>query len=282
MTDEKPLYGGRAMPNGVMMVGPDRMAIAVRQGDGTIKVESSPFQPPLAPWRKTPFIRGPVAIGGAILLAVKSANLQRSMASARSGQAKQMGKVMLPIVALSLVERVMRNPMSRRNGSERTAKPGLFGTFLPLFAFRLLGLTGPGKQLLKYHAAEHMAVNAAEAGAALTADEAGTFSRIHPRCGTTFAVWAMLLTWLSRPFARGGFRTLLIGLATISVSFELLHLGARHRDEPWAQAVFGPSWQAQQLTTMPADREHVEVAVAALSAVMPATVSETEPASDIV
>jgi len=282
LNPEKPLYGGRALPNGVMMVGPTRMAVSVRQADGSIATESTDFSPPFSAWRKTPFVRGPVAIAGAAVLALKSMALQRGMTTSSGARRRQAMQTLAPVLAISIMERVVRVVLTIRKRDEKQRKPGLVSVFMPLLAFRLLGLTGPGRQLLKYHAAEHMAVNAAEAGRALNAGEAEDQSRIHPRCGTSFAVWAMFLTWVSRGWVKSPLRAAIAGVATVSVAFELLHFGARNRDSSWVKAVFGPTWQAQRLTTMPPEREHLEVAVAALIAVMPADVPVETTVTDIV
>jgi len=139
---------------------------------------------------------------------------------------------------------------------------------LPLVAFRVSGLFSPGRSLLQYHGAEHMAVNAIEAGGPLNADRAAVQSRIHPRCGTTFAVWVILLSSRLNRGAPSAARGLLTGAVVVSLAYELLRFGAIHRSETWVKLLFGPTWKAQLLTTSAPTRDQLEVACAALNAVV--------------
>jgi uncharacterized protein YqhQ len=280
MSTAPPTYGGRALRNGVMMVGDGRVAVSLRMPDGTIHTQTGTFVPLLAGVRRVPFLRGLVAIAGTLMVAIKSASLQRVIGANSGGQKRQIGRRILPIIGLSLAERVILG-VAGRNKHEKNRKPGLVSMFMPLVVFRVMGTTGPGRDLLKYHGAEHTVVNAAEAGRSMSLQDVTGFSRIHPRCGTTFAVWALLLTRLFRPWVKGGARTAIASLAIVSVAFELLQFGSRHRDEAWVRKVFGITWQAQLLTTLPPDSEHLEVAAEALRAVM-SPESRDAPLSDAV
>lgn len=281
---ENPTYGGRALPNGVMMMGGGRVSVAIRRTDGSIAVETAEFSAPLAWGRRIPFLRGLLAVVGALFGTVKSTGLERRMISDRREQLKLIGRVLLPVVGVSMVEQSLRAVAGsgKPDATETRSRPGILSLTMPLIAFRLIGLSGPGRTLLQYHAAEHMAVNTAEAGLPVETGRAINQSRIHPRCGTTFAVWSLLLTWLMGARAKGRLRSIVAGCAVISVSFELLHFGARHRDTGWVKRLFGLTWQAQLLTTSPPRREHVEVAVAALGAILPNAGVSLDPASEIV
>ena len=266
-----PVYGGRALANGVLMVGPGAMAVAVRRSDGTISTESEPFTAPLGWARGIPFLRGLAAVAGALVLASKSVGLERRMADdEEGGRRRQMLQMVAPAIVVTVIERVLRSIIVGRKQPEAMKRsPGPLLMFMPLVAMRLSGFFPPGRRLLQYHAAEHMAVNAVEAGNEPTPEAASIQSRIHPRCGTSFAVWTMILGWaLGAGRKRGLIRNVVAVAGVVAVAYELLFFGARNRQEPWVKVVYGPVWQAQRLTTLPPDREHLEVSCAALAAVI--------------
>lgn len=266
----KPTYGGRALPNGVLMTGPTLVAVAIRRDDGSIGVESAPFVPPFASARNTPFLRGIVSLSGALVLMVRSTKLEHRLGGKGAGRTQQILRMVLPALSVTVIERVLRYAFLGRQHPDAMRKgPGVFAMLMPMVALRISGLFPPGRTLLQYHAAEHMAVNTAEAGLPMSAESAAGQSRIHPRCGTSFALWAMLVgSRLNRGKKRGALGAILTGTMAVSIAYELIRLGAAHRDETWAKVVFGPSWQAQRLTTLPPNREHLEVATAALAAVL--------------
>lgn len=282
-SNETPIYGGRALYRGVLMVGPKAMAVAIRADDGSVATAVEELHMPFQWARKIPFLRGLLSLAGAAVLAVRSASLEKRLTGGR-GRGRQWLSLAAPVIAGSVLERLVGAFLkSRRRPDSPERGPGILSVILPLLAFRLAGLFGPGRQLLRYHAAEHKAVNAAEAGVPVTPESAQTQPRIHPRCGTTFAVWALLLSSILTGGKRGGMlRSLLIGPVIISLAYEIVRLAAANRDRPWAKVVYGPSWQAQRLTTTEPSTEHLEVACAALQAVMAAETGEAPAPTAIV
>lgn len=264
-----PMYGGRALPSGVLMVGPHAMAVAVRSEDGSIDTAVEGFSMPFSWARNTPFLRGLLSMAGAIVLAVKSNRLERRLNSSRRGRVTQALATAGPLLAANVLERII-SQLFRHTDSGRSARPGLFRMFLPFVAFRLSSYLLPGNALLRYHGAEHMAVNALEAGLELKAETAAGQSRIHPRCGTSFAFWAILLSWLTGRLGRrgGAMWRVLTGPIIVALAYEILRLGAAQKDAAWAKIVFAPAWNAQLLTTDVPTNEQLEVACVALQSVV--------------
>lgn len=284
MTSDQRLYGGRALSNGVLMVGAGAMAVAIRRPDGTVGTESEPFVPPFAWARQIPFLRGLLSMTGAIVLAVRSAKLERRLlGGSGSARRKQVLSMLGPVLAVSAIDRLLR-PKAGSSGA-RVVRVGraVLGAFMPLLGFRVAGFFPPGRSLLQYHAAEHMAVNASESGRPLTAAAAANESRIHPRCGTSFGVAVMLLTpMVNRGKKSSLIRTAVSGALVISVAYEILRFGAKHRHSTWARILFAPLWQAQRLTTYPPTTPQLEVACAALTAVIGAEADEAPAAPALV
>ncbi|GAB4453203.1 MAG: DUF1385 domain-containing protein [Armatimonadaceae bacterium] len=148
-------------------------------------------------------------------------------------------------------------------------------------------------RVFQYHGAEHKAINALEAGEPLTVENAAAASRLHPRCGTSFLVIVIFLSVLAiAPFyGLPLWMRILIQLAALfpvaGVSFELLRLAGKYRNNPVASFLSRPGMWTQLLTTREPDKGQVEVSIAALKAVMDAEEREkrqdtppAEPASE--
>src|SRR5579859_1765714 len=78
-TQQAPRYGGRALRNGVMMVGPKAIGVAVRRPGGEIATAVEPFEIPGHWSRKVPFVRGLVSFGGMLKLARVSSKLEAKL-----------------------------------------------------------------------------------------------------------------------------------------------------------------------------------------------------------
>jgi uncharacterized protein YqhQ len=268
-----PRYGGRALRNGVMMVGPHSIGVAVRRPDGTIETAVEPFDMP-GTWAKDiPFVRGPVSMIGMLKLARTASKLEN-----RLNPTKRSWEAMLPQLAPGMAAAVadrLTQEFARRSGKAQAPMEALSGIALPFVAFGVSGQMPGVNELWRYHGAEHKAVNTAEAGLDLTPENAAEMSRVHPRCGTVFAFWGLVGGAVSRALINtmpnGKKKTiagLLAGPAVLSAAYELLRLGAQVKDNPVGQAVFSPAWQSQRLTTLEPGREELEVALAALQTVI--------------
>lgn len=141
----------------------------------------------------------------------------------------------------------------------------------------LISLMPQIRRVFMYHGAEHKAINTLEAGQALTRENALAASRIHPRCGTSFIFVVLVINlivfaFLPRPdniLARFLLHMAVIPLVA-GISYEVIRLAGRFRRFPLVMAVFAPGMWSQYLTTREPDSSQVEVALAALYAVLEA------------
>lgn len=285
MTKQPKLYGGRALANGVLMVGPNSMAVAIRREDGVIATRSQSFVPPFVWARQIPLLRGLLAMLSALLLAARSRGLQRQLGGERrrSDRVKQSLAMILPAVLASLLERAL----SGRRPAQRSRGKSLIGSALrslsPMLAFRLSAALPTGSRLLRYHGAEHMAVNAVELTGRPDVEQAMLQSRIHPRCGTSLGFLTVLLTNVfARRAKRGPVRSFLGGAFILALSYEILRFGSDHRTDSRVKRIFAPLWKVQLLTTSDPSRDEVEVACAALEAVMTAAPAGPAASTEIV
>lgn len=268
-----PRYGGRALRNGVMMVGPRSIGVAVRRPDGSIETAVEPFEMP-ASWAKNiPFVRGPVSMVGMLKLARSASKLENRLNGGKRGWESMLPQL-APGMAAAIADRLTQE-FARRGGKAQAPIEAISGIALPFVAFGVSGKMPGVNELWRYHGAEHKAVNTAEAGLELTPENAAGMSRVHPRCGTVFAFWGLVGGAVSRSIIntlpngrKKAIAGLLAGPAVLSVAYELLRLGAEVKDNPIGQAVFSPAWQSQRLTTLEPGREELEVAIAALQSVI--------------
>jgi len=130
------------------------------------------------------------------------------------------------------------------------------------------------RRVFEYHGAEHKVISCYEAGDELTPERAKLYSRLHPRCGTSFLLVVMIMsifvfapiglpTWWILVLTR------ILGVPVIAgLSFEVIKWAGRNRRKAWVQAVMYPGLQLQKLTTREPDCDQLAVSIAALEAVL--------------
>ncbi len=271
---EMPRYGGRALRNGVMMVGPNAVAVAVRRADGSIATEVGPFTMPGAWAKDIPFVRGLVSFAGLLKLARVATRLENRL-NKDGSRVKAFLPQFAPGIGAAIADRLTRELTKNREARYVVPLETLAGVALPFVAFGVSGHFPGVRELWRYHGAEHKAVNTAEAGLELTAQNAAGMSRVHPRCGTVFAFWGLVGGALSRSainrMSSGKGKTaagIVAGPVILSAAYEAVRLGFRLKDHPIGKLVFGPAWQTQRFTTSEPDEQELEVAVASLQAVI--------------
>ena len=138
----------------------------------------------------------------------------------------------------------------------------------------LLSLWPPLKRVFEYHAAEHKAINAYEAGEELTPEVAQRYSLIHPRCGTSFLFWVVVLSIIVyAPFGRLPWywiivtRTLFL-LPIAGIAYELIRYAGRHADNRVLMTLLAPGLWLQRLTTREPSLDQLEVSIRALREVL--------------
>lgn len=282
---DKPLYGGQAVIEGVMMRGSKTMAVGMRKPDGEIELYSEPlgpiYQSRLA---KVPFVRGLVLLWDALSLGTRvltiSANAQTDEEEEKlEGRALTLtifGSLVLAIglffvapAGLSdLLENFLSIPATWGNLLE-----GLVRLSILIGYLIAIGRMEDIERVYGYHGAEHKTINAYEAGAELTPEIVEQFPIEHPRCGTAFLLTIVVLSIfifaLFGPMAiwpRIGLRIVLIPLLA-SVAYEYLRWTANHVSSPFVRMLIIPNLALQRLTTRPPDRSMLEVAIASFEEV---------------
>ncbi len=309
--------GGQAVIEGVMMRSPSLMAVAVRRPDGTIGYLEKPHVSITrrVRWLGIPVLRGAVALFETLALGVTALNFSADEASRAEDEARAAAKeggagtkpakqgskalqgaaqVLVMVLAFGLgilLFVVLPARLTAWLGFHDRIGFGLVDGGFRLLAFVLyLLLISQWKEMarvLGYHGAEHKAIHALENRAPLTPESVQSFSRFHPRCGTSFlflvvVVSIVVFTAVGKPRGIGDHLLRVASMPLIAgVAFEFIRLSGRYADRPLVRALIWPGMQFQRLTTREPDLSMCEVAIAALERVRnDETVIELERAGD--
>jgi uncharacterized protein YqhQ len=130
------------------------------------------------------------------------------------------------------------------------------------------------RRVFEYHGAEHKTISCFEAGDRLTPARAERYSRLHPRCGTSFLLVVMIVAiFVFAPLGLPAWYWLLasriLGIPLIAgISYEIIKWAGRNRRKRWVRAIMYPGLLLQNLTTREPDRDQLAVAIASLEAVL--------------
>lgn len=268
------------------MRGKQQATVAVRQPDGIIAYKHmSLTNQNHAPIRKIPFIRGIVALWDMLTLGIQSLNFSAAIATG-DGEAYSRKELFLslmlalffaiglffitPLLIATGIGIIGASPLAQEL-IESVVRLGVILGYIVA-----IGNIPDVQRVFGYHGAEHKTVHAYEAGAPLTIESVQRFSTIHPRCGTSFLVVVVMLSfvvfaflgWL--PFwGKVASRILLVPLIA-AVAYEVLRLSARYSSHAWVQFVTQPLLAVQRLTTREPDDTMIATAIAALTSVLAA------------
>ena len=289
-------FGGQAVIEGVMIRGPEHMAVAVRHPKGHIVTHSERLtgiytgRP-----RRIPFLRGVVVLWETMALGMRALNYSSRIAfeeevDDNGEQVEFPEKVLWGTMALAILFVVgifFAGPILLANLLEAfdvhrfwiVAVEGVLRLVLFVGYIALIGLIPDIRRVFQYHGAEHMTIHAYEAGKPLTLAGVRPFPKEHTRCGTSFllvVVFVALITFfvfdllvdegiLIRTASRIVFMPLVAG-----ISYEILRIGARFGGNWFVHAMFVPNIALQALTTKVPDDSQIEVAIASFEATLEA------------
>ncbi|MBR0378962.1 MAG: peptide chain release factor N(5)-glutamine methyltransferase, partial [Mogibacterium sp.] len=292
--------GGQAIMEGVMMQGPDRVAIAMRMPSGELylRTKKKPLDTKVM---KIPFVRGIVAFARSLVngmgTLMESADILEEYAPE---YAEEPGKVeawvnkkfgpkaawnilmtlallfavvisiaafiIFPTWVVNFLKKWISDPIAL-NLIEGLLRIALFIAYVAA----IRGMEDI-KTLFRYHGAEHKTIHCFENGLVLDPENAEKFPTLHPRCGTSFLVFVLLVSLLLFSFLgwpnlvwRIASRILLIPVIA-GISYELLRLAGRSNGR-LVRILSWPGLMLQKLTTAEPTREQLEVAILSLKAV---------------
>jgi len=151
---------------------------------------------------------------------------------------------------------------------------GLIRVTIFVLYLSLISLLPDLRRVFQYHAAEHKAINALEDGAELVPERVQTYSLIHPRCGTAFLLWVMVLAiFVFAFFGRPAWYWLIVTRIALlpliaGLAYELIRFAGRHTRNRVLMTLLAPGLWLQRLTTREPTLEQIEVSIRALQEVL--------------
>lgn len=292
--------GGQAVMEGIMMKGADRMAVAVRRGDGTINVRETPLKQK-GQWMKWPLIRGVVTFVDSLITGVSTLmysaevleediEMEEDYEPSRfenwlEGHFGEKGVfnfalyfsvivslviaigvfVLLPTWIVGLAGKVIHNHVVLN------LIEGLLRIVMFLIYVVAISRMNEIKRVFQYHGAEHQTIHCYENGLDLKPENCARFETLHPRCGTSFLMFVLiislllfsLLGWPSlgmRIFSR-----LILIPVVAGLSYEVLRWAGRS-DSKLVRILSVPGLLMQKITTSVPDESQLQVAIVAVNA----------------
>src|SRR3954467_4064594 len=284
--------GGQAVLEGVMMRGPGNWAVAVRKPSGEIAQVSRPIDSAMARHLvfRLPIVRGVMALGESLALGFRALAISANYATQQEGEEGEDGEVDTELsrgalifafaIAIGFALMVFKvgpalitDQLPVHSGGWFVIVEGLIRVSMFIAYLALISLLPDLRRVFQYHAAEHKAINAYEAGEPLEPVVVQRYSLIHPRCGTAFLLWVMVLavfvfaffgrpTWYWLIVTRIAFLPLIAGVA-----YELIRFAGKHQNRV-VMTILAPGLWLQRLTTREPTLDQLEVSIRALREVL--------------
>lgn len=295
--------GGQAILEGIMMRGADRTATVIRLPDKSLYLSTEKLKTP-SKWSKVPLIRGIVAFVGALVVGtrilMKSADILESFEGENAEKEeddklllwleKKFGKdgawnimmytsvviallftigvfILLPTIVVNWCKYFTHNA-NILNLIEGVLRIAMFVLYVA--AIRKMPDI---RRVFQFHGAEHKCIHCYESGLPLTVENCRPFYTLHPRCGTSFLMFVLVISFILHAFLgwpslalRIVSRLLLLPVVA-GVSYELLRWAGRS-DNMLVKILSLPGLYLQKLTTCEPDDEQLQVAITAMKAVL--------------
>jgi uncharacterized protein YqhQ len=282
--------GGQAVLEGVMMRGPGNWAVAVRTPTGDIAHVSRPIESGMAKHRllRLPVVRGVMALGESLAIGFRALAISANYAAQEEGKEGEEPDTELSrgalffafavaigfaLVLFKVTPGLLTELLPIHSGGWFVIVEGLIRVTIFVAYLFLISLLPDLRRVFQYHAAEHKAINAYEAGEPLEPEVVQRYSLIHPRCGTAFLLWVMVLAvfvfaFFGRPawywliVTRIAFLPLIAGVA-----YELIRFAGKHQNRV-VMTLLAPGLWLQRLTTREPTLDQLEVSIRALREVL--------------
>lgn len=314
--------GGQAVIEGVMMRSPNAFVVAVRTPDGAIRLRRDQWygMSKRYPFFKKPILRGVLMLVETMANGIVSLNYSANVSMDGELKAKALAKgqteaeyeaakkksekvdwatfltmavsmgfgIALFVFLPHALTAFLGDALGRDWGLDSFAfhavdgviKAGIFILYI-----WLIGFMPDVRRVFQYHGAEHKSISTFEAELPLTVENARKFTTQHPRCGTSFLFFLILVSIVLfsavftvipigvglHPILRhamaAAFKVVLM-LPVAGVSYEIIKMAGKCSTAWWAKAMSAPGMLLQKLTTREPEDAQLEVALASIKAVL--------------
>ncbi len=275
-----------------MMRGPSNWALAVRQPNGEIAQVSYQIDSLMKRHRvfRLPVVRGIIALGESLAIGFRalaiSANYAAQEEDAESGEDVKTeitrGQMIFAfalaigfaLMLFKVTPALITNWLPIDTTGAFVVIEGVIRVAIFLLYLLLISLLPDLRRVFQYHAAEHKAINAFEAGEQLTPERVQKFSLIHPRCGTAFLLWVMVIgifvfAFVGQPAWYWLITSRILLLPLIAgIAYELIRFAGKHQGNPLLMTLLAPGLWLQRLTTRQPSLDQIEVSIRALQEVL--------------
>lgn len=284
---------------GVMMRGPQKIAMAVRQPDGEIYIEVDEAK--TYAWQKWPLVRGVISFITSLITGYKCLMKSAEIALGDEMEAEEPGKFeqwiaktfgdkgtnllmafaavlggCMALVLFMVVPTALAGLVGNfvALGNWRAALEGVLKLVMLVGYMVLISKMSEIKRLFGYHGAEHKTIACYESGKELTVENVRPCTRFHPRCGTSFLLIVILISIFvgvlistDSVLLRILYKLLTLPLV-MAFSYEIIKFCGRH-DNVLTRAISAPGLWLQHITTNEPDDSMIECAIAAVLPVLP-------------
>jgi uncharacterized protein YqhQ len=282
--------GGQAVLEGVMMRSPSMWAVAVRKPDGEIAQVVKDISSPMARNRvfRLPVIRGVIALGESLAIGFRALAISANYAAQdpeKEGEVQTeitRGQIVFSfaiaigfaLMLFKVTPALITSWLPIDTTGAFVVIEGLIRVFIFLLYLVLISFLPDLRRVFQYHAAEHKAINAFEGGEELTPERVQKFSLIHPRCGTAFLLWVMVIgifvfAFVGQPAWYWLITSRIVLLPVIAgIAYELIRFAGKHQDNVVLMTLLAPGLWLQRLTTREPTLDQIEVSIRALQEVL--------------
>jgi len=283
--------GGQAVLEGVMMRGPGNWAVAVRTPRGDIAQVSKPIDSAMARhWAfRLPVVRGVMALGESLAIGFRALAISANYAAQEEGDEGEEVSTELSrgalifafavaigfaVMLFKVTPGLLTELLPIKSTGWFVIVEGLIRVSIFIAYLSLISLLPDLRRVFQYHAAEHKAINAYEAGEKLEPEVVQRYSLIHPRCGTAFLLWVMVIAvfvfaFFGRPHWYWLIAERILLLPVIAgIAYELIRFAGKHSDNRLLMTLLAPGMWLQRLTTRQPSLDQLEVSIRALNEVL--------------
>jgi uncharacterized protein YqhQ len=282
--------GGQAVLEGVMMRSPSNWALAVRKPDGEIAEVIRPIRSPMARHRffRLPVIRGIVALGESLAIGFRALAISANYAAQEEGEDGEVSTELsrgamifafaiaigFAVMLFKVTPALLTSWLPIETTGAFVVVEGLIRVTIFILYLSLISLLPDLRRVFQYHGAEHKAINALEAGAELTPERVQRYSLIHPRCGTAFLLWVMVIAifvfaFVGQPVWYWLIASRILLLPVIAgIAYELIRFAGKRSDNRLLMTLLAPGLWLQRLTTREPTLDQIEVSIRALKEVL--------------
>ena len=282
--------GGQAVLEGVMMRAPGNWAVAVRTPTGEIAQVSRPIDSAMARhWVfRLPVIRGVMALGESLAIGFRALAISANYAAQEEGEDGEVETELsrgalifafaiaigFALMVFKVGPALITDALPISSGGWFVIVEGLIRVTMFVAYLALISLLPDLRRVFQYHAAEHKAINAYEAGEPLEPQIVQRYSLIHPRCGTAFLLWVMVIgVFVFALFGRLPWYWLIVSRIALlpviaGIAYELIRFAGKHAENRILMTALAPGLWLQRLTTREPTLDQLEVSIRALREVL--------------